>query len=187
MIIRLLSVALILAAATIDAGRAFAQTAFPAPLPGQAGMPAVVASPIPNGAKPLASSGPATVFPSRTRTDACVNQFAPLREAAEKHGKLIKAAADRRAPPDEACELIDHFSQAELKMIRFVEVNAARCGILREVPDRLRTAHTNTEKMQKQVCSIARQYRERPGPVGDFWPATTAELAGPTGDFRMVR
>ena len=43
--------------------------------------------------------------------------FVPLREEAERRGKMIKAASDRKAPPDEACKLIKNFGQAELKMI----------------------------------------------------------------------
>ncbi len=45
----------------------------------------------------------------------------PLREEAEKRGKLIKAASERHAPPDEACKLIGNFGQAEIKMIKYVE------------------------------------------------------------------
>ena len=41
--------------------------------------------------------------------DACMKGFVPLREEAEKRGKLIKAASERHAPPDEACKLIGNF------------------------------------------------------------------------------
>ncbi len=55
--------------------------------------------------------------------------FVPLREEAEKRGKLIKAASERHAPPDEACKLIGNFGQAEIKMIKYVETHSAKCGI----------------------------------------------------------
>ena len=58
-----------------------------------------------------------------------MKQFMPLREEAEKRGKLIKAAGDRKAGPDEACELIKNFAQAEIKMMTYVEKNSAKCGI----------------------------------------------------------
>ena len=32
--------------------------------------------------------------------------FVPLRQQAEARGKLIKAASERHAPPEEACKLI---------------------------------------------------------------------------------
>ena len=83
--------------------------------------------------------------------------FIPLREEAEKRGKLIKAASDRKAPPDEACKLISNFSAAEIKMIKYVEANAAKCGIPPQIGDQLKDGHKNTEKMQKQVCNVAQQ------------------------------
>ena len=91
--------------------------------------------------------------------------FMPLREEAEKRGKLIKAAGERKAPPDEACKLIGNFGQAEIKMIKYVEANATKCGIPPQIGEQLKTGHQNTEKMQKQVCAVAQQAQSR-GPVG---------------------
>jgi hypothetical protein len=93
--------------------------------------------------------------------------FVPLREEAEKRGKLIKAASDRHAMPDEACKLIGNFSQAELKMIKFVEANAAKCGIPPQVGTQMKDGHKNTEAMQKKVCTVAQQMQNQPrGPAG---------------------
>ena len=94
-----------------------------------------------------------------------MKKFMPLREEAEKRGKLIKAAGDRKAPPDEACKLIGNFGQAEIKMIKFVETNAARCGIPPQVADQMKAGHKNTDSMQKKVCAAAQQVQQR-GPAG---------------------
>ncbi len=91
--------------------------------------------------------------------------FVPLREEAEKRGKLIKAASDRHASPDEACKLIGNFGQAEIKMIKYVETNASKCGIPPQISDQLKSGHKNTEKMQTQVCNVAQQQQQR-GPAG---------------------
>jgi hypothetical protein len=91
--------------------------------------------------------------------------FVPLREEAEKRGKLIKAAGERHAPPDEACKLIGSFSQAEIKMIKYVESHAAKCGIPPQIAEQLKTGHKNTETMQKKVCQVAQQQQQR-GPAG---------------------
>jgi hypothetical protein len=91
--------------------------------------------------------------------------FMPLREDAEKRGKLIKAASDRHAPPEEACKLIGNFGQAELKMIKYVESHAAKCGIPPQIPEQLKTGHKNTDAMQKKVCALAQQAQQR-GPAG---------------------
>ena len=177
--IRRLIVPLTVAVVTLHAGQAFAQGAFPAPLPnGQAAAPPSNASPFPpvNGAAPSASVGGPSPFPSSGTApvsgtafdrgppppsggsaDTCMKGFMPLREEAEKRGKLIKAASDRHAPPDEACKLIGNFSVAEIKMIKYIEANSAKCGIPPQIGDQLRTGHKNTEKMQKQVCTVAQQ------------------------------
>ena len=184
--IRRLIVPLTAAVVTVHAGQVFAQSAFPAPLPNQSAAPAN-ASPFPpvNGAAPSAAVGAPSPFPSQGAApvsgaafggappppaagggaDACMKGFVPLREEAEKRGKLIKAASDRKASPDEACKLIGNFGQAELKMIKYVETNSAKCGIPPQIADQLKNGHKNTEKMQKQVCGMAAQVQAR-GPAG---------------------
>ena len=97
--------------------------------------------------------------------DACMKGFVPLREEAEKRGKMIKAASDRKASPDEACKLIKNFGQAELKMIAYVQTNSAKCGIPPQIADQLKNGHKNTEKMQTQVCNVAQQAATR-APAG---------------------
>jgi hypothetical protein len=190
--IRRLIIPLTVAAVAIHAGQAFAQGTFPAPLPNQSAAPAN-ASPFPpvNGAAPRPSAFPSqgaapasggSVFDRGAAPaggmpqaggppqaggsqDACMKGFMPLREEAEKRGKLIKAAGERKAPPDEACKLIGNFGQAEIKMIKYVEANATKCGIPPQIGEQLKTGHQNTEKMQKQVCAVAQQAQAR-GPAG---------------------
>jgi hypothetical protein len=181
LIIRRLIVPLTLAVVAAHAGAAFAQGAFPAPLPAQGGVikndPAF---PPVNGGAPPSSSFPVTGAAPITGSafergpapptqagsaDECMKGFVPLREDAEKRGKLIKAASDRHAPPDEACKLISSFGQAETKMINYVVSHSAKCGIPPQIADQLKNGHKNTEKMQKQVCNVAQQAQQR-GPSG---------------------
>jgi hypothetical protein len=183
LMIRRLIVPLTAAVVSLHAGHVFAQGAFPAPLPNQSAAPAG-ASPFPpvNGAAPSASVGAPSPFPSQGSApvsggfsgpppqasgsaDACMKGFVPLREEAERRGKMIKAASDRKAPPDEACKLIKNFGQAELKMISYVQTNSAKCGIPPQIADQLKNGHKNTEKMQNQVCAVAQQAQAR-GPAG---------------------
>jgi len=181
--IRRLIVPLTAAVVTVHAGQVLAQVAFPAPLPNQSAAPAN-ASPFPpvNGAAPSAAVGAPSAFPSQGSApvssgfsgpppqasgsaDACMKGFVPLREEAERRGKMIKAASDRKAPPDEACKLIKNFGQAEMKMIAYVQTNSAKCGIPPQIADQLKNGHKNTEKMQNQVCNVAQQAATR-GPAG---------------------
>jgi hypothetical protein len=187
-IIRRLIVPLAVAVVTVHAGHAFAQGAFPAPLPNQTVQPNDPAFPPVNGTAPAASLGgpPSSSFPvqgaapitgsgfQRGPAQAsqaggpsadCMNGFIPLREDAEKRGKLIKAASDRHAPPDEACKLIANFGQAETKMIKYVDTHAAKCGIPAQISEQLKAGHKNTEIMQKKVCDVAQQQQQR-GPAG---------------------
>jgi hypothetical protein len=91
--------------------------------------------------------------------------FVPLREEAEKRGKLIKAASERHATPDEACKLIKNFGESEIKMIKYVESHAAKCGIPPQIADQLKNGHKNTDGMQKKVCAVAQQVQQK-GPAG---------------------
>ena len=52
-------------------------------------------------------------------------------------------------------------------MIKYVEANAAKCGIPPQIAEQLRTGHKNTEAMQKKVCAVARSSgrRDRPAPA----------------------
>lgn len=126
-------------------------------------------SPFPsNGAPPVAGGafGAPQGGPPPGAED-CMKEFMPLRKEAERRGKLIKAASDRHAPAAEACKLIGSFSQAEVKMIKYVHTNQQKCGIPAQVSDQLKDGHKNTEKMLKQVCNVAHQQATQPrGPAG---------------------
>ncbi|WP_439922894.1 hypothetical protein [Nitrobacter sp. JJSN] len=95
----------------------------------------------------------------------CMKNFVPLREEAEKRGKLIQAAGARHAPPDEACKLIAQYSQAEAKMVKFVDTNSQKCGIPDNVGTQMHANHKATEAMHQKVCDVAKQAKMR-GPAG---------------------
>lgn len=181
LIVSLAAVALVLQAADLKA-----QGAFPAPLPGQTapqasspfppvnGVPATPARPAPSpsafttGAPPV--GGGAFGAPPQQQAgpppgaEDCQKGFLPLRQDAEAKANAIKAASKRKAPPQEACKLIGNFSQAEVKMIRFVEANAKKCGIPPQVGEQMKKGHVNTEQLQQKVCAVAAQAQQ--GPAG---------------------
>ena len=187
LIVRRLIVPLTVAAFAACAVQANAQGAFPAPLPGQA-APAN-ASPFPpvNGAAPAASFGQPSAFPSNGAapiaggaptapmgapppggaggpSEACMKGFVPLREEAEKRGKVIKAAMERKAPAEETCKLIEHYSQAELKMMNYVKLNQTKCNIPPQISEQMKKGHEGTEATLKK-CQMAAQAQQR-GPAG---------------------
>ena len=163
--IRRLIVPLGCAALVLQAGPVLAQAAFPAPLPGQADVPAA------NGGAPPASPG-GGVAPSNRASDACAQEYTPLRDEAEKQRKLISASRDRKAPPVEICRLIENYGQAEIKIIKYVEANAAKCGFTPQLGEQLKANHERTNDLRTRVCTIAQEASRRlpAGPVGDFPP-----------------
>jgi hypothetical protein len=187
LILRRLIVPLTVAALAACAVQANAQGAFPAPLPGQQAAPSN-ASPFPpvNGAAPAASFGQPSAFPSNGAaplaggaptqpmaappqaaagpSDACMKGFIPLREDAEKRGKLIKAAMEKRTPAEETCKLIENYSQAELKMMKYVQLNQAKCGIPPQISEQMKKGHEGTQATLKK-CNSAAQAQQR-GPAG---------------------
>jgi hypothetical protein len=168
----------------VQFGAVKAQGVFPAPLPGRVAASAndpafppvngtapvasfgVAPGSFPaNGAAPLNNSAFTPAQPQASAPDECMKGFLPLRQEAEKRGKLIKAASERHAPADEACKLIENFGRSEIKMIKYVETHAAQCGIPPQISDQLKTGHKNTESMQQKVCAVAQQQQQK-GPIG---------------------
>jgi hypothetical protein len=156
------------------------------PFPPVNGAAPANASPFPpvNGAAPAASFGQPSAFPSNGAaplaggaptqpmgapppgaagpTEACMKGFVPLREEAEKRGKLIKAASERHAQPEEACKLIESYSQAELKMMEYVKVNSTKCQIPPQISEQMKKGHVGTEAMIKKVCGMAQAQKNAP-------------------------
>jgi hypothetical protein len=127
-----------------------------------AAFPSNGAAPISGGAptQPMGAPPPGAAGPS----DACMKAFVPLREDAEKRGKLIKAASERHAQPDEACKLLEAYSKAEFKMMEYVKVNSTKCGIPPQIFDQMKKGHVGTEAMLQKVCGMAQQVQR--GPAG---------------------
>jgi len=118
-----------------------------------------------DGAAPIASNPTAPFLQAGWVQDNCTKEFQPLRLEAERRGQLIKAATDRHATPDEACKLIGDFILAQIRMIKFVESHATKCGIPGQVAEQLTNGHRDTENMQRKVCAMV---RPGPLPAGDF-------------------
>jgi len=174
--VRRLIVPFTFAAVVMSTTQLFAQGVFPAPLPGETTLPPGNASPFPPASSPPTNGAPPA------GDDTCMKEFAPLRAEAEERGKLLKAAGARNALPDETCQLIGSFFQSEIKMIAYVQANAARCGIPPDIVDRLRTGHKNTEELQIKICNAARTPPRGPS-LNDVLGPPKREPAGPLGDF----
>jgi hypothetical protein len=150
-----------------------AQNVFPAPLPGQQENPPAnyVApnAPDPSWYPPIAG-GPTSGAPSTWPPHTCMNDVLSLREEAERRGHLVKAASDRHASAGESCKLISEFITAEVKMIKYLQVKSAECGIPPNVMDQLNAGHKRSESMRARICAYAGpgQVFGQPLPFTDF-------------------
>lgn len=94
---------------------------------------------------------------------ACQNLLV-LRDETQKAGGALKAAGEKKAPPEEACKLFKVFVAAESKMIKALEDNSQACGVPPDAIKQVKAQHVNVGKMAKQVCDAAAQGPRPTGP-----------------------
>jgi hypothetical protein len=134
------------------------ETARPGPMmappgPGPQGMPA---APPPGAAAPRGpGGGPAA---AQQEPPPCFRDFIPLRDEAQKRGGMIQAAAQKKAPRQEVCQLFKNFEASEAKVIKYVTANQAACQIPNEAVTQMKANHDRTVKTRTHVCSA--------GPMG---------------------
>jgi hypothetical protein len=106
-------------------------------------------------------------FGAQPNVKECTRAFAPLREETAYRSKLVKAASTRHASLDEVCRLMVSVGWSEIKMIKYVESNAAACKLSPHLADQLRAGHEETEAVREKICALASR-DETNAPVGDF-------------------
>ena len=85
----------------------------------------------------------------------CAQDFLALRTDAETKGKALRAAGDRKVPATELCPLFRRFSEAEAKIVRFLEQNQAWCQVPPEIVKNAKTNHAKTVQLRTRVCQAA--------------------------------
>jgi hypothetical protein len=93
----------------------------------------------------------------------CMGEFLPIRSEAEKRAHAIQEGIKRKVPPQELCGLFTTFSEAEGKVVKFIETNARSCGIPQEILTVTKSNHGKTLERKQQICAAA-QFGERRGP-----------------------
>jgi hypothetical protein len=83
----------------------------------------------------------------------CVVEFGKLRDEVQKKGALAKAAGERKAAREEMCKVVQNYSAAEGKWLKFAEAGVATCGIPAEVITQLKQVHARTEQARQNICS----------------------------------
>jgi hypothetical protein len=113
-----------------------------------------------------AASTPMMMVPGQAppaQNPPCMGQFMPLRTDAEKRAHAIQDAIKRKVLAQELCGLFNSFSDAEGKVVKFIEANARSCGIPQEVVTITKSNHGKTLEKRQQICNAA-AFGERRGP-----------------------
>ena len=111
-----------------------------------------------------------------------MQEFGKLRDVTQKRGLAIRAASERKVPPNEACSLFNAFSDAELKMIKYAVDNTARCGIPPEIVKQLRAGHVKSSEIRIKVCQAAAA-----GPGRAPGPTLSDALSAPVPDASNIK
>jgi hypothetical protein len=110
----------------------------------------------------------------------CVQEFFKLRGEAEKKGLAIKAANERKASPQEACQLFGAFITAQTKMLKYASDNTVWCGIPPQVIENLKQSVTKISEVRTRVCQAA----AAPHPTG---PSLSDALSSPVPDSKNIK
>jgi hypothetical protein len=85
----------------------------------------------------------------------CIQKFLPLREEVQKRLTTTQNAINRKVPPAELCRLFTQFSEAETKMIKYVEDQGMWCGFPPEALPSMKAGHVKSLEYRKQACAAA--------------------------------
>jgi hypothetical protein len=159
---------LALVALPLTAGVALAQGA---PNPFEQGA-APAGNPFEQGQRKAPAASPFDRAPQQAQPQgpppACIQGFIKLRDATEKRGQAIQAAAKRKADPKELCGLFNAFVSAEAKVVKYAEEKNVWCGIPPQAIEQMKNAHIKSQQTRANVCKVAAQGPRPSGPsLGD--------------------
>ncbi|WP_246164427.1 hypothetical protein [Blastochloris sulfoviridis] len=127
----------------------------------------------------IAAALAACAGPEALAQQNCVEDFARLRQDAEKRAGEVKAAGERKVPPREMCQAIRRFAESEAKVVKYLEENQPWCQIPPQVVAQAKNSHARTLKARTQVCS-AKPVAAPDRPAKPSGPGI-GSLSGPTG------
>jgi hypothetical protein len=84
--------------------------------------------------------------------EQCRRQSIALKQDWEAKAQPIREASQSKASPETACRLITSFEEAEIKLINFMQANAAKCQIPGDVIEKMKATHLTTEGLKQKTC-----------------------------------
>ena len=110
------------------------------------------------GGMPGTPGGPAMEMPfgaaPAVPPPAC-QQLLTLREELQKHGRALQAAGQKKAAPEELCQLFTTYLAAGRKMVEGLEEGTSVCGVPPDLPNQLKARQAKESRMAKQICEVA--------------------------------
>jgi hypothetical protein len=97
-------------------------------------------------------------MPGQQQMPPCYSDFAPLRAEAEKRAAAIQATQGnkkQKPPLPEVCKLFRSFTDAELKVVKYAEANAAWCNIPAQAVTQMRASLTEHVTLKDKICAAA--------------------------------
>lgn len=102
--------------------------------------------------------------PAQQQPAPCTQEFFKLRDAAQKRAAAIRQASERKAPPQEACNLFKAFTTSEAAMLKYAVDNQVWCGIPPQVIEGIKKGHAHSTALRTKVCAAAAQPQRPAGP-----------------------
>jgi hypothetical protein len=126
-------------------------------MPGMPGSPGMMS---PGGGAPGGFGAPQQQGPP----PAC-QQLLVARDETQKTAQAVQAAGQKKAPPEELCKLFKAFLSAESKMIKGLEDQSETCGVPPDLVKQIKSSHSKTSQIGKQICEVAAQGPRPSGPT----------------------
>jgi len=111
------------------------------------------------GAGPMMMLAP----PQQQSMPPCMAEFVPLRDSAQKKAHIVEDGIKRQVGPQQLCALFNTFTEAEAKVVKFIEAHARSCGIPEQAVTVTKSNHAKTMEKRQQICQAA-AFGERRGP-----------------------
>jgi hypothetical protein len=134
-------------------------------------------------AKPAAAQFQAAP-PPQQQTPPCFADFSKLRDDTEKKGKAVQAASTRHANAKEACGLLNAFTGAEGKMLKYATDNATWCGIPPQIIEQIKKGHEQSVALRVRVCEAAANAGRQVVPRA---PSLSDALGAPIPDSENIK
>jgi hypothetical protein len=101
--------------------------------------------------------GGAPGAPGAEQVPECAKPFIAVRQEVEKHGKALQSLqkSGRKPTPQQACDLLSKYVEADAKAIAIAEKEGTWCGFAPQLVKAMKDSHGKAAATRKQACQVA--------------------------------